>query len=166
MLGLRKSVSHVESNAIAGRATEAALAALVRGDTEKAQAELTAAPKKLDFAEMGWRVALVGSLIDLANGKRKAGMNQLVKVFQRLDETSLSSDDKGYLRLFALYRAIEFARDGRAPSALRDQADNFRFDTTLVNPDLKVMFPLKRLEKPVEEASPPPFPAGMGSAGI
>ncbi|WP_421792845.1 hypothetical protein [Hyphobacterium sp.] len=156
----------MESNAIASRASEAALAALARGDTGKARTELTAVPKRIDFAETGWKVALVGSLLELANGKRKTGLNQLVKVFQRLNDTSLSGDDKGYLRLFALYRAIEHSRDGRAPAALRDHAEDFRFDTTLVNPELKKHFPLKRVEKPVEDVSPPPFPSGMGSSEV
>jgi hypothetical protein len=47
---------------------------------------------------------------------------------------------------------------------LRDHAENFRFDTTLVDPLLKAMFPLKRVEEKPPDIPPPPFPAGMGSS--
>lgn len=163
MLTRRNSVTRSEMNAIAGRASEAALAALVRSDISRARDELNAVPKRVEFAEAGWKVALVNALTELAAGKRKSGINALTKVFQRLDDTGLSADDKGYLRLFALYRAIEHSKDGRPPGALRDHAENFRFDTTLVDPSLKALFPLKRVSRQPEEVPPPPFPTGMGS---
>jgi hypothetical protein len=163
MLTRRNSVTRSEMNAMASRASEAALAALLRADVPRARDELNAVPKRVDFAESGWKVALVNALTDLAAGKRKSGINALTKVFQRLDDTGLTADDKGYMRLFALYRAIEHSKDGRAPSALRDHAENFRFDTTLVDPALKALFPLKRVSNQAEDIAPPPFPTGMGS---
>lgn len=165
MLRRRKTEERAESNVIASRASEAALSALFAGDVEKARDELTAVPKRIEFAETGWKVSLVMALTDLTAGKRKSGLNLLIKVFEKLDDTSLSKDDKGYLRLFALYRAIENTRDGRPPSALRDHAENFSFDTTLVDPGLKAIFPLRRLQAQPEDAPPPPFPSGMGSIG-
>jgi hypothetical protein len=166
MLGLRKSVQRAESHVIASRASEAALSALGKGDIVRARDELSAVPRRLDFAETGWKVSLVAALTDLAAGKRKSGINALIKVFERLDDTSLSKDDKGYLRLFALYRTIENTKDGRPPAALRDQAENFRFDTTLVDPGLKALFPLKRVEEKPDDIPPPPFPSGMGSVEV
>ncbi len=166
MLNRRKSEERAQSNVIASRASEAALKALGGGDVARARDELSAVPKRVEFAETGWKVALVAALTDLSAGKRKNGLNQLIRVFERLDDTSLSKDDKGYLRLFALYRAIESTGDGRPPSALRDHAENFRFDTTLVDPSLKALFPLKRAEEKPDDIPPPPFPAGMGSTEI
>jgi len=166
MLGRRNSEDRAQSNVIASRASDAALHALVTGDVARARDELTAVPKRVEFAETGWKVSLVMALTDLSAGKKKNGLNQLIKVFERLDDTSLSKDDKGYLRLFALYRAIENTRDGRPPSALRDHADNFRFDTTLVDPALKAHFPLKHVEAKPDDVPPPPFPAGMGSTEV
>ncbi|MEE2525506.1 hypothetical protein V0U79_03950 [Hyphobacterium sp. HN65] len=164
MLTRRRSVTREETNAIASRASEAALAALGREDFARARDELSVVPRRVEFAESGWKVALVNALTDLAAGKRKNGINTLIKVFQRLDDTGLTQDDKGYLRLFALYRAIEHSKDGRAPAALRDHAEDFRFDTTLVDPALKALFPLKRVEQKADDIPPPPFPAGMGSS--
>ncbi len=99
MLGRRNSEERAQSNLIASRASEAALKALVGGDVARARDELTAVPKRVEFAETGWKVALVMALTDLSAGKRKNGLNQLIKVFERLDDTSLSKDDKGYLSL-------------------------------------------------------------------
>lgn len=164
MLSRRSNISRDETNAIASRASEAALAALGRADVVRARDELSVVPRRVEFAETGWKVALVNALTELAAGKRKNGINTLIKVFQRLDDTGLTPDDKGYLRLFALYRAIEHSKDGRAPAALRDHAEDFRFDTTLVDPALKALFPLKRVENKPEDVPPPPFPAGMGSS--
>ena len=142
-----------EEYRLAVTASEHALAALNAGDLAKAREELAACPRKVDFAEIGWQVALVNALIDLADGKRRAGLAGLVAVCSRLDETSLTRDDKGYLRLFALYRAIEASKNGKAPRALRDLVDDFRFDHTMVTARLRAGFPLKRTEDVV---SPPP----------
>jgi hypothetical protein len=37
----------------------------------------------------------------------------------------LSKDDKGYLRLYALYRAIEASKDGRAPVGAAGRSGEF-----------------------------------------
>lgn len=133
------------------------MGALSRDDTRGAREELSAAPKKIDFADAGWKVALVEAVIELKTGKIKSGVQKLEAVIRRLDETDLSRDDMGYLRLFALYRAAEAAKDGKAPAALRDQAEDFRFDHTLVSPELKSAFPLKKIEdRPVPPPPPPP----------
>jgi hypothetical protein len=81
----------------------------------------------------------------------------LLEVCAGLDETSLSKDDKGYLRLYALYRAIEASKDGRAPVELRAEAENFRFDQIMVSQSLKTRFPLKKVED-VQTAPPPMSP--------
>jgi hypothetical protein len=87
--------------------------------------------------------------------------SRLVDVCAGLDETNLSKDEKGYLRLYALYRAIDASKDGRAPAELRAQADDFRFDQTLVSSWLKQRFPLKKVE-----ASRPPPAAHDAAAGV
>lgn len=139
---------------VAGIACDNALAALRADNLAKARAELAAVPKRIDFADIGWKVELVAALVDLMAGRRKQAVTRLTIVCSRLDETDLSRDDKGYLRLFALYRAIEASRDRKAPQELRDLVDDFRFDHTLVSPALKTGFPLKK----TEEAQPAPPP--------
>lgn len=148
---------------LARTACDNALAALRAGNIAKARAELGAVPKKTDFADIGWKVELTASMLDLAAGRRKPAITRLTIICSRLDETDLSRDDKGYVRLFALYRAIEAAKDGKAPQEMRDLVDDFRFDHTLVSPELKVGFPLKKTEEAV--AAPPPMarPASAGA---
>lgn len=143
-------------------ACDNALAALRADNIAKARAELAAVPRKIDFADIGWKVELVASVLDLAAGRRKPAITRLIIICSRLDETDLSRDDKGYLRLFALYRAIEASKDGKAPQELRDLVEDFRFDHTLVAPELKAGFPLKKTEEAV--TAPPPM-ARPGSAG-
>lgn len=151
---------HREMVETARRASQEAMRALWEDDAKRAKTELTAAPKKLDFAEVGWRVALVSALVDLKLGKVKSGVTALEKVIDRLDETDLSRDDKGYLRLFALYRASEASKDRRAPASLRERVEHFRFDQTLIDPEIKADFPLKKVEdKPID---PPPPPRSSG----
>ena len=160
ILRRKNSSRHQESIETARRASQEAMRALWDDDAKRAREELSAAPKKLDFAEIGWRVALVSALIELRMGKLKTGVAALVKVIDRLDETDLTRDDKGYLRLFALYRASDAAKDNRAPASLRERVEHFRFDQTLINPEIKTDFPLKKIEdKPVE---PPPPPMAKG----
>ncbi|MEO1040180.1 MAG: hypothetical protein AAFX09_11595 [Pseudomonadota bacterium] len=157
MFGASKvSERRQEEYRLAATATDHALAALAAGDKEKARTELAAVPRKVDFAEIGWRVALVNALINLAFEKRRQGVQGLVSVCSRLDETSLSRDDKGYLRLFALYRAIEVSKNGKAPRELRELVDDFRFDHTLVTASLREGFPLKRTEGAAPPLPPPP----------
>lgn len=136
-------------------ACDNALAALRAGNIAQARDELGAVPRKIDFADIGWKVELTAAMLDLAAGRRKPAVTRLTIICARLDETDLSRDDKGYLRLFALYRAIEASKDGKAPQELRDLVDDFRFDHTLVSPELKAGFPLKKTEESV--AAPPPM---------
>ena len=148
-----------EAMRLAAAAADHALDALAEGDPKRARKELDAVPKKTPFADGGWKPALAMAVTELALGKRRAGLSRLVEVCAGLDQTSLSRDEKGYLRLYALYRAIEASKDGRAPAELRAHADDFRFDQTLVSRQLKSRFPLKK----VEAASPPPPPMAGGS---
>lgn len=143
-------------------ACDNALEALRAGNVAKARAELAAVPKKADFADIGWKAELATAMLDLATGRRKSAIMRLTVFCSRLDETDLSRDDKGYLRLFALYRAIEASKDGKAPEELRGLVDDFRFDHTLVSPELKTGFPLKKTEEAVP--APPPM-ARPSSAG-
>ena len=91
-------------------------------------------------------------MIDLKLGRRRSGTSKLVAVCSRLDDTSLSKDDKNYLRLYALYRSTEVTKDRKA------LVEDFRFDHTLVDPDLRSDFPLRKLEPETVEAAPPPPP--------
>jgi len=143
-----------EAMRLAEEAADHALDALAEGDPKRAKKELEAVPKKTQFADGGWKPALALAVTELALGKRRAGLARLAEVCAGLDETSLSRDEKGYLRLYALYRAIESSKDGRAPAELRAQADNFRFDPTLISRQLKQRFPLKKIEA-VTSAPPP-----------
>ena len=160
ILGRKNADRHQEQIETAGRAADAAIAAIARDDIDAARHELSASPKKPDFAEVGWKVALAQALIDLKAGKTKQGIQILERICERLDDTSLSRDDKGYIRLFCLYRASEASKDGRAPASLRSQADNFRFDQTLIDPELRAQLPLKTIEEKLTEA--PPKPSGGG----
>tara|TARA_R110002072_G_scaffold90929_4_gene203207 strand:- start:1009 stop:1500 length:492 start_codon:yes stop_codon:yes gene_type:complete len=160
ILGRKGEDKRREAVDTASRAADAALAALARNDIDAARHELSASPKKLDFSDIGWKVALVQSLIDLKADKVKQGIQGLERVCARIDDTNLSRDDRGYLRLFCLYRATESTKDGRAPASLRAQAEDFRFDQTLISPELRVQLPLKVVEEKISAA--PPKPSGMG----
>lgn len=150
-----------EALRLADAAAENALDALVEGDVKRARDELATVPKKLSYADGGWKPALALAVVDLAAGKRRPGLNRLIEVCAGLDQTNLSRDDKGYLRLYALYRAIEASKDGRAPDELRAHAEDFRFDQTLVSGGLKARFPLKK----VEAKDPPPPPMAPPPGG-
>ncbi|MFT6541959.1 MAG: hypothetical protein ACJAU5_001039 [Maricaulis maris] len=132
-----------------------AMSALVTGDTDAARKALSQAPKT-HFVDMGWKVGLASAMIELKAGKRKPGLQKLIAVCSRLDDTSLSRDDKNYLRLYALYRSSEASKDGRAPVEMRVLVEDFRFDHTLVTPLLRKDFPLKTVDD--EDAPPPPPP--------
>lgn len=158
MFGGEKAVAkRREAIRIADQAADHALDALAEGDLARARQELAAVPKKLKFADGGWKPALAAAVVELASGKRRAGNAKLLDVCAGLDETSLSKDDKGYLRLYALYRAIEASKDGRAPAELRQEAEDFRFDQIMVSQWLKTRFPLKKVED-VQIAPPPMAP--------
>ena len=144
-----------EALRLAGEAADNALDALAEGDVKAARRELAAVPKRLKYADGGWKPALALAVVDLAEGKRRSGLARLVDGCAGLDDTNLSKDEKGYLRLYALYRAIDASKDGRAPSELRAHADDFRFDQTLVSTWLKQRFPLKKVE--ASEPTPPPM---------
>ena len=152
--GRKSSLSRRERIETAESAVEAAMAAIASDDVKLARIELGAAPKT-HFADAGWRVELAAAVIELASGKLKNGNQRLMEVCRRLDETSLSADEHGYVRLFALYRAAEAAKDGRAPEELRDIAENFQFDHLMVSPAIKSVFPLKKTG-PEQNAPPPP----------
>ncbi|XBQ14836.1 MAG: hypothetical protein ABL308_07640 [Oceanicaulis sp.] len=139
---------------LADEAADHALDALAEGDPKRAKKELEAVPKKVSFADGGWKPALALAVTELRLGKRRAGLSRLIEVVAGLDETSLSRDDRNYLRLYALYRAIEASKDGKPPAELRAQAEDFRFDQTLVSGKLKSRFPLKK----IEETTPAPPP--------
>lgn len=156
MFGGRKSAEKLqELIQLADEAVGSAMSALADEDVARARKELSAAPKT-HYADMGWKVGLASAVIELKAGKIKQGNNKLIAVCSRLDETSLSRDDMNYLRLYALYRATESAKSGRAPEELRDLVEDFRFDHTLVSPLLRKDFPLKKVED--EEIAPPPPP--------
>lgn len=166
MFGGRKAEEkRREELRMADQAADHALRALAEGDANRAREELSAAPKKLDFADIGWKVEAVAAMIELELDKPKAATKRLTEITARLDETSLSTHDKGYMRLFALYRAIEASKTGKAPAELRMHAENFRFDHTMVSGSLKSRFPLKKME--TAEAAPPPIsaPPGAGDDG-
>jgi hypothetical protein len=155
MFGSEKAAARRrESLRLAGEAADNALDALAEGDLRRARRELSVVPKRTRYADGGWKPALALAVVDLAEGKRRTGLSRLVDVCAGLDETNLSKDEKGYLRLYALYRAIDASKNGRAPAELRAQADDFRFDQTLVSSWLKQRFPLKK----VEASQPPPPP--------
>ncbi len=139
----------------ANEAANHALEALAAGDLVRARRELDMVPKKITFADGGWKPLLAAAVLDVLSGKRRAGLEKLIAACDGLDETSLSRDDKGYLRLYALYRAIDASKDGRAPRELRERVEDFRFDHTLVSGELKARFPLKKVEEPV--SAPPPM---------
>lgn len=166
MFGSRKAEERRRDEIrVADQAADHALKALAAGEVDRARDELSAAPKKLDFADIGWKVEAVAALIEISQDKRRAAIKRLTDITARLDETSLSRDDKGYMRLFALYRAIEASKTGKAPAELRMHAEDFRFDHTLVSGALKSRFPLKKTE--AAEATPPPIapPPGAGDDG-
>ncbi|WP_300544853.1 hypothetical protein [Maricaulis sp.] len=140
----------------ADKAVGEAMQALASEDIAAARKALGAAPKT-HYADMGWKVSLAAAMIELRAGKRKPAIQRLVTVCSRLDDTSLSRDDKNYLRLYALYRGTEAAKDGRAPAELRELVEDFRFDHTLVSPLLRKDFPLKKVEE-ADGAPPPPPP--------
>jgi len=155
-----------ETLRLAEAAADHALNALATGDLDQARRELDTAPRRLTFADIGWKLHLAAALIDLAAGKRRAGNAKLVEFVRRLDETGMSRDDRGYLSLFALYRSIEASKNGRAPGALREQVEDFRFDHMLVSRELRARFPLKQgAGEPGASPEAPPFtrpPAARG----
>ncbi|MFW6412512.1 MAG: hypothetical protein ACOC0V_00105 [Oceanicaulis sp.] len=140
---------------LADQAADHALDALAEGDPKRAKKELAVVPKKISFADGGWKPALALAVAELALGRKRAGITRMADVMAGLDETNLSRDDKAYLRLYALYRAIDYSKDGKAPPELRAQADDIRFDQILVSRHLKQRFPLKKVEETVP--APPPM---------
>lgn len=140
---------------LAKAAADNAMAALAENDPKRAMEELSAVPKKLSYADGGWQPALALAVTELALDKRRQGLARLTEVCAGLDQTNLTRDEKGYLRLYALYRAIDASKDGKAPAELRAQVDDFRFDQTLVSQELKAKFPLKKLED--STPAPPPM---------
>jgi hypothetical protein len=145
----------------ADRAVGEAMAALAADDIPAARKTLSGAPKT-HYADMGWKVGLATAMIELKAGKRRNGLQRLVTVCSRLDDTSLSRDDKNYLKLYALYRGTEASKDGRAPTELRDLVEDFRFDHTLVSPILRKDFPLKKVDDSEDGPPPPPPPPPLG----
>ena len=153
--GRKTAEQRREEIRLADQSVGAAMHALALDNPDKARKLLGEAPKT-HFADMGWKVGLATAMLELKTGKRRNGLQRLITVCSRLDDTSLSRDDKNYLRLYELYRGSEFSRDGRAPSELRDLVEDFRFDHTLVTPLLRKDFPLKKVE--AEDTPPPPPP--------
>lgn len=153
--GRKSAEKRREQIETADRAVAAAMQALNAEDIEAARSALSEAPKT-HYADVGWKVGLAGAMIELTQGKKRSGLSKLVAVCSRLDETSLSKDDKNYLRLYALYRSSEVTKDRRAPMELRLLVEDFRFDHTLVDPVLRKDFPLKKTDETVETAPPPP----------
>ena len=95
-------------------------------------------------------------MLDLAASRRKQAVIRLTTIlFASGRDRFVARRNKGYLRLFALYRAIEASKDGKAPQELRDLVDDFPLrNHTLVSASLKAGFPLKK----AEEAQPAPPP--------
>lgn len=153
--GAKAAERRREALRLADAAADNALDALAEGDVRRARDELATVPKKLPYADGGWKPSLALAVVDLAAGKRRAGVSRLVEVCAGLEQTSLSRDDRAYLRLYALYRAIEVSKDGRAPDELRAHTEDFRFDQTLVSGGLKRRFPLKKIAS--GDPAPPPM---------
>ena len=159
--GRKSAEKRREQIEAADRAVGAAMAALSHDDVDEARSALGDAPKT-HFADMGWKVSLAGAMIELAAGKTKSATQKLITVCRRLDETSLSKDDRNYLMLYAMYRTAEASKDGKAPLELRDLVEDFRFDHTLVSPILRKDFPLKKVEDGEDGPPPPPPPPPLG----
>ena len=147
----------------ADHAVGAAMAALGDDDIARARKELSAAPKT-HFADMGWKVDLATAMIELRVGRRKQGLQKLIHVCTRLDDTAMGRDDKNYLRLYALYRASEASKDGKAPMEMRVLVEDFRFDHTMVTPLLRKDFPLKKMDESEIAPPPPPPPVPVDEA--
>ena len=145
----------------ADKAVGEAMEALAGDDISAARKALSSAPKT-HYADMGWKVGLATAMIELKAGKRRNGLQRLVTVCSRLDDTSLSRDDKNYLKLYALYRGTEASKTGRAPAELRELVEDFRFDHTMVSPILRKDFPLKKVEDSEDGPPPPPPPPPLG----
>ena len=148
----------------ADQAAGAAMAALFGDDVAGARRALSDAPKT-HYADMGWKVDLAYAMVELKSEKRKSGTQKLLTVCSRLDETSLSLDDKNYLRLYALYRASEVSKTGKPPMELRDMVEDFRFDHTMITPLIRQDFPLKKVDDIVVAPPPPPPPPPSGNTG-
>ena len=159
--GRKTAEKRREEIRVADRAVGEAMEALAADDVSAARKLLSAAPKT-HYADMGWKVGLATAMIELKAGKRRNGLQRLVTVCSRLDDTSLSRDDKNYLKLYALYRGTEASKNGRAPAELRDLVEDFRFDHTLVSPILRKDFPLKKVEDGEDGPPPPPPPPPLG----
>jgi len=155
--GRKSAEKRREQIELADRAVASAMEALNAEDVDEARTRLSEAPKT-HFADVGWKVGLAGAMLELKKERRRQGLSKLVAVCSRLDETSLSKDDKNYLRLYALYRSSEVTKDRKAPMELRLLVEDFRFDHTLVNPELRRDFPLRQLDEAAEETPPPPPP--------
>ncbi len=164
MFSGRKSADKLrEQIDAADQAVAAAMAALAADDIAQARRELSAAPKT-HFADMGWKVDLATAMIELKSGRHRQGLQKLISVCSRLDDTSMGRDDKNYLRLYALYRASEASKGGKAPVEMRMLVEDFRFDHTMVTPLLRKDFPLKKMDDS-EIAPPPPPPPPVPVAG-
>jgi hypothetical protein len=159
--GRKTAEKRREEIRIADQAVGEAMEALAADDVPAARKCLSAAPKT-HYADMGWKVGLATAMIELKAGKRRNGLQRLVTVCSRLDDTSLSRDDKNYLKLYALYRGTEASKNGRAPAELRDLVEDFRFDHTLVSPILRKDFPLKKVDDGEDGPPPPPPPPPLG----
>ncbi|WP_417482339.1 hypothetical protein [Maricaulis sp.] len=157
MFSGRKSADKLrEQIEAADQAVAAAMAAIADDDVARARKELSAAPKT-HFADMGWKVGLAMAMIELKSGRHRQGIQKLINVCARLDDTSMGRDDKNYLRLYALYRASEASKGGKAPAEMRVLVEDFRFDHTMVTPILRKDFPLRKMDD-AEIAPPPPPP--------
>lgn len=156
--GRKSAEKRREQIETADAAVADAMQALNVDDVDAARQHLAEAPKT-HYADVGWKVGLAGAMIDLKMGRKRSGLNKLVAVCGRLDETSLSKDDKNYLRLYALYRSSEVTKDRKAPMELRMLVEDFRFDHTLVDPALRRDFALRKADELAETPPPPPPPA-------
>jgi hypothetical protein len=84
MFGGEKAVAkRREAIRIADQAAEHALDALAEGDLSRARQELSAVPRKLKFADGGWKPALASAVVDLASGKRRSGNAKLAGSLRR-----------------------------------------------------------------------------------
>ena len=161
MFSGRQSAEKRRANIESAReAATSALRLIVQDDLKSARKALSTAPKT-HFADVGWMVEMASAVIDLKTGRQKHALNKLIDICARLDETSLSRDDKSYLRLYALYRTAEASKSGKAPLELRALVEDFRFDHTLVSPTVRRDFPLKKVEE--NETAPPPPPPPLKS---
>lgn len=88
---------------------------------------------KIYFVDVGWKVGLVGVMVDLFVGCMCSLVNKFVVVCSCLDDMFLFKDDKNYFCLYVLYWISEVFKDCKVLLFLWDLVEDFRFDYILVD---------------------------------